>query len=66
MYLIMKSNIITQPIFLTKEQRVAEALKRRQEEIDNLRKKQDVERKIVEEIQKGRMEEVYKEDRDHR
>lgn len=35
-----------QPVFLTKEQRAAEALKRRQQEVDEQRKRMDEERKI--------------------
>ncbi|XP_044743410.1 probable ATP-dependent RNA helicase DDX23 [Chrysoperla carnea] len=36
----------SKPVFLTKEQRAAEALKRRQEQVDNLRKQQSEDRKI--------------------
>lgn len=36
----------SKPVFLTKEQRAAEALKRRQQEVDEQRKKMDEERKI--------------------
>lgn len=34
-----------QPVFLTKEQRAAEALRKRQEEVDGVKKKQEEERK---------------------
>lgn len=53
-------------MFLTKEQRAAEALKRRQEEVDRMRKQQDVERKIVETMQVSRQEEARKDDRDYK
>lgn len=58
--------ILFQPVFLTKEQRMAEALKRRQEEVDKLRKQQEAERKIIEAVQTSRQEEQRKEDRDFR
>lgn len=53
-------------MFLTKEQRMAEALKRRQEEVEKLRKHQEAERKIIEAVQTSRQEEQRKEDRDFR
>ncbi|XP_028135225.1 probable ATP-dependent RNA helicase DDX23 [Diabrotica virgifera virgifera] len=56
----------SKPVFLTKEQRAAEALKRRQEEIAKVRKQQDEERKIVEAVQAGREVEVKRDDRDYR
>ncbi|XP_022902238.1 probable ATP-dependent RNA helicase DDX23 [Onthophagus taurus] len=56
----------SKPVFLTKEQRAAEAIKRRQEEIDKLRKVHDAERKIIDDIQKSRLEEAKREDREHR
>ncbi|CAG9832460.1 unnamed protein product [Diabrotica balteata] len=56
----------SKPVFLTKEQRAAEALKRRQEEIAKVRKQQDEERKIVEAVQAGRELEVKRDDRDYR
>ena len=56
----------SKPVFLTKEQRAAEALKRRQEEVDRLRKQQDAERKIIESVQASRLEEQRKEDREFR
>lgn len=51
---------------MTKEQRAAEALKRRQEEVDRIRKQQDAERKIIEAVQQTREEEQKKDDKDHR
>lgn len=56
----------SKPVFLTKEQRAAEALKRRQEEVDKLRKLQDAERKIHEDIQKSRNDESRREDKEYR
>ncbi|XP_076256441.1 putative ATP-dependent RNA helicase DDX23 [Rhynchophorus ferrugineus] len=54
----------SKPVFLTKEQRVAEALKRRQEEISKQRKIQDEERKIVQSMQVARTQDDRKDDRD--
>ncbi|XP_060516505.1 probable ATP-dependent RNA helicase DDX23 [Cylas formicarius] len=54
----------SKPIFLTKEQRVAEALKRRQEEVDKQRKLQEEERKILHNIHTSRVQEEKKDDRD--
>lgn len=48
---------------MTKEQRAAEALKRRQEEVSKQRKLQDEERKIIQSMQMSRQED-RKEDRD--
>lgn len=48
----------SKPVFLTKAQRAEEALKRRQEEIDKLRKQQDEERKIIQQAKASRQEEV--------
>lgn len=59
-------NILFQPIFLTKEQRAAEAIKRRQEEVDRLRKQQEAEKKIIEQLQQSRQEDQKKEDREFR
>nr|CAH7769311.1 unnamed protein product [Callosobruchus chinensis] len=56
----------SKPVFLTKEQRAAEALKRRQEEVDRIRKQQDDERKILDNIQKTRQDDQKKDDRDYR
>jgi ATP-dependent RNA helicase DDX23/PRP28 len=56
----------SKPVFLTKEQRAAEALKRRQEEVDRIRKQQDAERKIIESVQASRQEEQRKDDREFR
>ncbi|XP_019878147.2 probable ATP-dependent RNA helicase DDX23 [Aethina tumida] len=56
----------SKPVFLTKEQRAAEALKRRQEEVEKQRKQRDVEKKIVESMHKERVEEMRKDDRDYR
>ncbi|RZB49919.1 ATP-dependent RNA helicase DDX23 [Asbolus verrucosus] len=56
----------SKPVFLTKEQRAAEALKRRQEEVEKIRKQQDAERKIIECVQASRQEEQRKEDREFR
>ncbi|EFA04449.1 probable ATP-dependent RNA helicase DDX23 [Tribolium castaneum] len=56
----------SKPVFLTKEQRAAEALKRRQEEVDRLRKQQEAERKIIENVQASRQEEQRKDDREFR
>lgn len=53
-------------MFLTKEQRAAEALKRRQEEVDKVRKLQDAERRIHDDIQKSRIEDARREDKEHR
>ncbi|XP_066143482.1 probable ATP-dependent RNA helicase DDX23 [Euwallacea fornicatus] len=53
----------SKPIFLTKEQRAAEALKRRQEEVERQKKVQDEERKIIQTMQVTRQEEK-KDDRD--
>lgn len=58
--------LLFQPVFLTKEQRAAEALKRRQEEVEKQRKQRDVEKKIVESMHKERVEEMRKDDRDYR
>lgn len=56
-----------QPVFLTKQQRVEEALKRRQEVVDKMRKQQEAECKIIDGARKSRQEEIYKEDaREHR
>lgn len=55
-----------QPVFLTKEQRTAEALKRRQEEVDRQRKVQQEERKIIETMQASRQEDQKKDDREYR
>lgn len=44
--------ILFQPVFLTKEQRAAEALKKRQEEVEALRKKQEEERQRRNEFSK--------------
>lgn len=54
----------SKPVFLTKEQRVAEALKRRQEEIDKQRKVQDDERKIIQSMQASRLQDERIDDRD--
>lgn len=51
---------------MTKEQRAVEALKRRQEEVDKLRKQQDAERKIIEAVQVNRQAEQKREDREFR
>lgn len=51
---------------MTKEQRAAEAMKRRQEEVDKIRKQQDEERKIAEMMVKSRVEEHRKDDREYR
>ncbi|KAF5299388.1 hypothetical protein FQR65_LT09429 [Abscondita terminalis] len=48
----------SKPIFLTKQQRVEAALKRRQEEIEKIRKQQEDERKIIQQTKAGRQEEV--------
>ncbi|XP_044268802.1 probable ATP-dependent RNA helicase DDX23 [Tribolium madens] len=56
----------SKPVFLTKEQRAAEALKRRQEEVDRLKKQQEAERKIIESVQASRQEEQRKDDREFR
>ncbi|CAH1984663.1 unnamed protein product [Acanthoscelides obtectus] len=56
----------SKPVFLTKEQRAAEALKRRQEEVDRMRKMQEEERKILENIQKSRQDDPKKDERDYR
>ncbi|CAH1105693.1 unnamed protein product [Psylliodes chrysocephalus] len=56
----------SKPVFLTKEQRAAEAIKRRQEEIDRQRKQHDEERKIVEALQNSRDDDLKRDDRDHR
>ncbi|KAK9743580.1 Helicase conserved C-terminal domain [Popillia japonica] len=56
----------SKPVFLTKEQRAAEALKRRQEEVDKVRKLQDAERRIHDDIQKSRIEDARREDKEHR
>ncbi|XP_018567552.1 probable ATP-dependent RNA helicase DDX23 [Anoplophora glabripennis] len=58
--------IKSKPVFLTKEQRVAEALKRRQEEVDRQRKQQEEERKIIEAIQASRQDDTKKDDREYR
>lgn len=55
-----------QPVFLTKEQRATEALKRRQEEVDKIRKQQDAERKIIEQAQASRQEELRRDDREYK
>lgn len=52
-----------QPVFLTKEQRAQEALKRRQEEVEAKRKQQDEERKLLQ-IAKSKYEETNAKD-DH-
>lgn len=54
----------SKPVFLTKEQRAAEALKRRQEEVDKQRKLQEEERKIIQTIQVVRNQDDRKDDRD--
>ncbi|XP_057671652.1 probable ATP-dependent RNA helicase DDX23 [Diorhabda carinulata] len=56
----------SKPVFLTKEQRMAEALKRRQEEADRLKKQRDEERKIIEALQASREAEMKRDDRDYR
>nr|CAI5857582.1 unnamed protein product [Callosobruchus analis] len=56
----------SKPVFLTKEQRAAEALKRRQEEVDRIRKQQEEERKILDNIQKTRQDDQKKDDREYR
>ncbi|CAG9864583.1 unnamed protein product [Phyllotreta striolata] len=56
----------SKPVFLTKEQRAAEALKRRREEVDSKRKQQEEERKIIQSLQHTRETEQKKDDRDHR
>lgn len=58
----------SKPVFLTKEQRAAEAIKRRQEEVDRIRKQQDAERKIIEYAKSSRTqpEVPHKEDREYR
>lgn len=56
----------SKPVFLTKEQRAAEALKRRQEEVEKIRKQQEAERKIIETVQASRQEEQRKDDREFR
>lgn len=53
-------------MFLTKEQRAAEALKRRQEEVEKQRKLHDEERKLIESMQVSRQEEQKKDDREYR
>lgn len=53
----------SKPVFLTKEQRAAEALKRRQEEVDKQRKLQEEERKIIQSLQVSRQEDK-KDDKD--
>ncbi|XP_066258528.1 probable ATP-dependent RNA helicase DDX23 [Euwallacea similis] len=53
----------SKPVFLTKEQRAAEALKRRQEEVERQKKVQDEERKIIQTMQVSRQEDK-KDDRD--
>lgn len=62
----MHSFCYLQPVFLTKEQRAQEALKRRQEEVNRIRKQQEAERKIVEVMQSTRQDETRREDRDYR
>ncbi|CAH0556860.1 unnamed protein product [Brassicogethes aeneus] len=56
----------SKPVFLTKEQRAAEALKRRQEEVDKQRKQREMDKKIVETMQSSRVEETRKDDREFR
>ncbi|VEN47472.1 unnamed protein product [Callosobruchus maculatus] len=56
----------SKPVFLTKEQRAAEALKRRQEEVDRIRKQQEEERKILDNIHKTRQDDQKKDDREYR
>lgn len=46
----------SKPVFLTKEQRVAEALKRRQDEVEKQKKQQEAERKIIEDLRKSRQQ----------
>ena len=52
----MKLNFFFQPKFLTKEERAAEAVKRRQEEVDAKRKALDEERKKNQEFLKAARE----------
>ncbi|KAK9878428.1 hypothetical protein WA026_022068 [Henosepilachna vigintioctopunctata] len=54
----------SKPVFLTKEQRQAEAIKRREEEIAKLKKQQQEEKKLIECIQSSRQEEQRKDERD--
>ncbi|CAH1118034.1 unnamed protein product [Phaedon cochleariae] len=56
----------SKPVFLTKEQRAAEALKRRQEEVDRQRKMHDEERKIIDAMQSSRQDDSKKDERDYR
>lgn len=56
----------SRPVFLSKEQRAAEALKRRQQEVDRQRQQQVAERQLIAAVQANRQTERKRDDRDYR